>query len=96
MEAVEHTRPPRTGFAPYAQIVVNGEVNPLHARKVRSQSRRLLFDVLGMLAEFESDLIRARTREGMATAKVRGQLEGPKAQALPSARAAHGCAPPGR
>jgi DNA invertase Pin-like site-specific DNA recombinase len=37
---------------------------------------RLLFNVLGMVAEFESDLIRARTREGMATAKVRGKLKG--------------------
>jgi len=30
---------------------------------------RLLFTVLGMLAEFEADLIRMRTREGMARAK---------------------------
>jgi DNA invertase Pin-like site-specific DNA recombinase len=37
---------------------------------------RLLFNVLGMVAEFESDLIRARTREGMPTAKVRGKLKG--------------------
>jgi len=29
-----------------------------------------------MVAEFESDLIRARTCEGMATAKVLGKLEG--------------------
>lgn len=33
---------------------------------------RLLFIALGMVAEFESDLIRTRTREGMATAKVWG------------------------
>lgn len=31
---------------------------------------RLLFNVLGMVAEFEADLIRARTREGMAIAKA--------------------------
>ena len=31
---------------------------------------RLLFNVLGMVAEFESDLIRPRTRKRMATAKV--------------------------
>lgn len=45
---------------------------------------RLLFNVLGMVAEFESDLIRARTREGMATAKVRGKLKGrrPKLSAV--------------
>ena len=37
---------------------------------------RLLFNVLGMVAEFESDLIRARTREGMAVAKSKGKLRG--------------------
>lgn len=57
--------------------------------------RRLLFNVLGMVAEFESDVIRARMREGIATAKVRGKLRG-EAQALPHVRAAHGGAQPGR
>ncbi len=33
---------------------------------------RLLFNVLAMVAEFESDLIRARTREGMQIAKAKG------------------------
>ena len=37
---------------------------------------RLLFNVLGMVAEFEADLIRARTREGMAIAKAKGRLKG--------------------
>src|ERR1700712_1885239 len=37
---------------------------------------RLLFNVLAMVAEFESDLIRTRTREGMAVAKARGRLHG--------------------
>lgn len=45
---------------------------------------RLLFNVLGMIAEFESDLIRARTREGMATAKVRGKLKGRKPKLSPA------------
>jgi DNA invertase Pin-like site-specific DNA recombinase len=44
---------------------------------------RLLFNVLGMVAEFESDLIRARTREGMAVAKVRGKLKGRKPKLSP-------------
>ena len=44
---------------------------------------RLLFNVLGMVAEFESDLIRARTREGMATAKVQGKLKGRKPKLSP-------------
>jgi DNA invertase Pin-like site-specific DNA recombinase len=29
-----------------------------------------------MVAEFEADLIRARTREGMAVAKAKGRLKG--------------------
>ena len=37
---------------------------------------RLLFNVLAMVAEFESDLIRSRTREGMAIAKAKGHLRG--------------------
>lgn len=39
---------------------------------------KMLFAVLGMVAEFESDLIRARTREGMQSAKVRKKLTGRK------------------
>jgi DNA invertase Pin-like site-specific DNA recombinase len=37
---------------------------------------RLLFNALAMVAEFESDLIRARTREGMAVARDKGRLRG--------------------
>ena len=37
---------------------------------------RLLFNVLAMIAEFESDLIRMRTREGMKIAKAKGRLRG--------------------
>lgn len=37
---------------------------------------RLLFNVLAMIAEFESDLIRMRTREGMKVAKSKGRLRG--------------------
>lgn len=37
---------------------------------------RLLFNVLAMVAEFETDLLRARTREGMAIAKAKGRLRG--------------------
>lgn len=39
---------------------------------------RLLFNVLAMVAEFEADLIRARTREGMKVAKAKGRLRGKK------------------
>jgi DNA invertase Pin-like site-specific DNA recombinase len=37
---------------------------------------RLLFNVLAMVAEFESDLIRLRTTEGMRVAKAKGRLRG--------------------
>ena len=41
---------------------------------------RLLFNVLAMVAEFESDLIRLRTREGMKVAKAKGRLRGKQAK----------------
>jgi DNA invertase Pin-like site-specific DNA recombinase len=37
---------------------------------------RLLFNVLAMVAEFEGDLIRMRTREGMKIARAKGRLRG--------------------
>jgi DNA invertase Pin-like site-specific DNA recombinase len=37
---------------------------------------RLRFNVLAMVAEFESDLIRMRTREGMKVAKAKARLRG--------------------
>lgn len=49
---------------------------------------RLMFNVLAMVAEFESDLIRARTREGMAVARARGRLKGGKPK-LSAAQEAH-------
>lgn len=49
---------------------------------------RLLFNVLAMVAEFESDLIRARTREGMQVAKAKGRLRG-KQPKLTKAQEAH-------
>ncbi|MDF2708839.1 MAG: hypothetical protein K0R62_4491 [Nonomuraea muscovyensis] len=38
----------------------------------------LLFTVLAMVAEFEADLARMRTREGMKIAKAKGRLRGGK------------------
>jgi DNA invertase Pin-like site-specific DNA recombinase len=49
---------------------------------------KLLFNVLGIVAEFEADLIRARTREGMAVAKAKGRLRG-KQPKLSKAQEAH-------
>lgn len=48
---------------------------------------RLLFNVLGMVAEFEADLIRARTREGMAIARAKGRLRGKKPKLSPAQEA---------
>jgi DNA invertase Pin-like site-specific DNA recombinase len=45
---------------------------------------RLLFNVLAMVAEFESDLIRLRTREGMKVAKAKGRLRGKKPKLKPN------------
>jgi DNA invertase Pin-like site-specific DNA recombinase len=44
---------------------------------------RLRFDVLAMVAEFESDLIKMRTREGLAVARAAGKLRGRKPKLTP-------------
>jgi DNA invertase Pin-like site-specific DNA recombinase len=44
---------------------------------------RLLFNVLAMVAEFEADLARARTREGMAVARAKGRLRGKQPKLKP-------------
>lgn len=44
---------------------------------------KLLFNVLAMIAEFESDLIRLRTREGMRVARANGRLKGRKPKLNP-------------
>lgn len=49
---------------------------------------KLLFNVLGMVAEFERDLIATRTREGMAIAKAKGRLRG-RAPKLSKTQEAH-------
>lgn len=48
---------------------------------------RLLFHVLGMVAEFEADLIRARMREGMAVARAKGRLRGKQPKLSPTQEA---------
>jgi DNA invertase Pin-like site-specific DNA recombinase len=37
---------------------------------------KMFFNILATFAEFESDLIRMRTREGMAVARANGKLKG--------------------
>ena len=48
---------------------------------------RLLFNVLAMIAEFEADLARMRTREGMKVAKARGRLRGTQPKLSPKQEA---------
>ena len=45
---------------------------------------RLLFNVLAMVAEFESDLIKMRAREGMKVAKAKGRLRGKQPKLKPN------------
>ncbi len=52
---------------------------------------RLLFNVLAMVAVFEADLVRARTREGMRVAKAKGHLRGKQPKLKPRQGS-----PPGR
>ena len=39
---------------------------------------KMFFNILATFAEFEADLIRMRTREGMAVARAKGRLKGKK------------------
>jgi len=43
---------------------------------------KMFFNILATFAEFEADLIRLRTREGMAVARAKGKLRGKASQAL--------------
>ena len=52
---------------------------------------RLLFNVLAMVAEFEADLIRLRTREGMKVAKAKGHLRGKQSKLSRRQEAHHSC-----
>ncbi len=44
---------------------------------------RLLFNALAMIAEFEADLVRLRTREGMKVARAKGRLPGKQPKLTP-------------
>ena len=48
---------------------------------------RLLFTTLSMIAEFEADLARARTREGMAVARAKGRSRGKQPKLSPKQEA---------
>jgi DNA invertase Pin-like site-specific DNA recombinase len=53
---------------------------------------KLLFTALAMVAEFEADLTRMRTREGMKVAKAKGRLRGKAPKLNPRQEALHGAA----
>jgi DNA invertase Pin-like site-specific DNA recombinase len=44
---------------------------------------KMFFNILATFAEFESELIRLRTREGMAVARAKGKLKGKKPKLSP-------------
>jgi DNA invertase Pin-like site-specific DNA recombinase len=44
---------------------------------------KLFFNILATFAEFEVDLIRMRTREGMAVARAQGKLKGRQPKLTP-------------
>lgn len=50
----------------------------------RDATGKMMFGVTALFAEFESDLIRQRTREGMAVARARGRLKGKKPKLSPA------------
>ena len=60
-------------------------LNPLH--DPTDPVGRLLFTTLSMIAEFEADLARARTREGMAVARAKGRLRGKQPKLSPKQEA---------
>lgn len=45
---------------------------------------KMMFNMLATFAEFEADLIRMRTREGMAVAKAKGKLRGKQPKLSPT------------
>ncbi|MHA7299585.1 recombinase family protein, partial [Pseudarthrobacter sp. MDT3-1] len=52
----------------------NGCTGSYSTRRLPLGTRSGVLGILAMVAEFEADLIRARTREGMAVAKAKGRL----------------------
>lgn len=62
-----------------ARLSLGGSIHDSH-----DPMGKLLFNVLAMVAEFEGDLIRQRTREGMAVARSRGRLRGKQPKLSPA------------
>lgn len=58
-----------------------------HIHDRSDPASRLIFKTLTALADFESDLIRSRTREGLKAAKAKGKLRGKPPKLDPSQQA---------
>lgn len=65
----------------HVKLSLGGSLHALH--DPTDPIGRLLFNVLAMVAEFESYLIRLRTREGMKVAKAKGHLRGKQPKLKP-------------
>src|SRR5690349_13195463 len=48
---------------------------------------KMFFNMLAVFAEFEADLLKMRTREGMAVARAEGKLKGRKPELTPRQQA---------
>jgi DNA invertase Pin-like site-specific DNA recombinase len=69
-----------------ADELTAGQVKPNLGGSVHDPTNpvgRLLFNVLAMVAEFEADLARMRTREGMKVARAKGRLRGKQPKLSP-------------
>lgn len=67
------------------QLVANGAVLQIgrSAYDPNDAMGKMMFNIMATFAEFEADLIRQRTKEGMAVAKARGRLKGKKPKLPP-------------
>ena len=68
------------------QIVASGAVLQIgrSAYDPKDAMGKMMFNIMATFAEFEADLIRQRTREGVAVAKARGRLQGKKPRLPPN------------
>jgi DNA invertase Pin-like site-specific DNA recombinase len=56
---------------------------------------KMFFNILATFAEFEVDLLRLRTREGMAVARAKGKLKGKQPKLTPRSKlSSPACTPP--
>jgi DNA invertase Pin-like site-specific DNA recombinase len=55
---------------------------------------KMFFNILATFAEFEVDLLRLRTREGMAVARAKGKLKGKQPKLTGSRPSSPACTPP--